>query len=88
MEKLVSSLPLHLIAVCLELEQGSDLAYVLRGMRFLHSLSELATRNTRLEQVTSFVISHKFHMSYYSYILSFLLSCYCYMLQYFFISQY
>uniref|UniRef100_A0A0E0DN12 Uncharacterized protein n=1 Tax=Oryza meridionalis TaxID=40149 RepID=A0A0E0DN12_9ORYZ len=51
MEKLVSSLPLHLLAVCLELERGSDLAYVLRGMRFLHSLSELAARHTRLEQV-------------------------------------
>uniref|UniRef100_A0A0D9WDL1 Nodulin homeobox n=1 Tax=Leersia perrieri TaxID=77586 RepID=A0A0D9WDL1_9ORYZ len=51
MEKLVSSLPLHLLAVCLELERGSDLAYVLRGIRFLHTLSELAARNTRLEQV-------------------------------------
>jgi hypothetical protein len=74
MEKLVSSLPLHLLAVCLEHGQGLDLAYVLRGMRFLHSLSELATRHTRLEQVTSFVISHKFHLPYYSYILSSLLS--------------
>ncbi|KAK8448113.1 hypothetical protein SEVIR_8G226500v4 [Setaria viridis] len=51
MEKLVSSLPLHLLAVCLELGQGSDMAYVLRGVRFLHSLSELASRHTRLEQV-------------------------------------
>ncbi|AQK48716.1 Putative homeodomain-like transcription factor superfamily protein [Zea mays] len=51
MEKLVSSLPLHLIAVCLELRQGPDLTYVLRGMRFLHSLSDLASRHTRLEQV-------------------------------------
>ncbi|CAN6381931.1 unnamed protein product [Urochloa humidicola] len=51
MEKLVSSLPLHLLAVCLELGQGSDVAYVLRGVRFLHSLCELASRHTRLEQV-------------------------------------
>ncbi|WVZ50097.1 hypothetical protein U9M48_001385 [Paspalum notatum var. saurae] len=51
MEKLVSSLPLHLLAVCLELGQGSDLAYVLRGVRLLHALSELASRHTRLEQV-------------------------------------
>ncbi|XP_066337448.1 nodulin homeobox-like isoform X2 [Miscanthus floridulus] len=51
MEKLVSSLPLHLLAVCLELGQGPDLTYVLRGMRFLHSLSDLASRHTRLEQV-------------------------------------
>ncbi|KQJ87497.1 nodulin homeobox isoform X2 [Brachypodium distachyon] len=51
MEKLVSSLPRHLLAVCLELGSGSELTYVLRGMRFLHSLSELATRHTRLEQV-------------------------------------
>ncbi|KAK3119298.1 hypothetical protein QOZ80_9BG0717470 [Eleusine coracana subsp. coracana] len=51
MEKLVSSLPLHLLAVCLELGEGSDLTYVLRAMRFLHSLSELANRHTRLEQV-------------------------------------
>ncbi|GJN11643.1 hypothetical protein PR202_ga29846 [Eleusine coracana subsp. coracana] len=58
MEKRVSSLPLHLLAVSLELEQGSDLTYVLRGMHFLHSLSEVATRHTRLEQVTSFIILH------------------------------
>ncbi|KAJ1276605.1 hypothetical protein BS78_05G227600 [Paspalum vaginatum] len=51
MEKLVSSLPLHLLAVCLELGQGSDLAYVLRGVRLLHTLSELASRHSRLEQV-------------------------------------
>ncbi|XP_003578513.2 nodulin homeobox isoform X2 [Brachypodium distachyon] len=51
MEKLVSSLPLHLLAVCLELGRDSDLTYVLRGIRFLHSLSELATRYTRLEQL-------------------------------------
>ncbi|KAF8672999.1 hypothetical protein HU200_049070 [Digitaria exilis] len=51
MEKLVSSLPLHLLAVCLELGQDSDVAYVLRGVRFLHSLTELASRHTRLEQV-------------------------------------
>jgi hypothetical protein len=62
MEKLVSSLPLHLLAVCLELGQGLDLTYVLRGMRFLHSLSDLASRHTRLEQVTSFIISHKFNI--------------------------
>ncbi|GJN05027.1 hypothetical protein PR202_ga22622 [Eleusine coracana subsp. coracana] len=61
MEKLVSSLPLHLLAVCLELGEGSDLTYVLRAMRFLHSLSELANRHTRLEQVTSFIIQLKFH---------------------------
>jgi hypothetical protein len=53
MEKLVSSLPLHLLAVCMNLGRGSDLTYVLRGMRFLHSLSELATRHIKLEQVTS-----------------------------------
>jgi len=62
MEKLVSSLPLHLLAVCLELGQGLDLAYVLRGVRFLHSLSELASRHTRLEQVTPFTMSHEFHI--------------------------
>ena len=49
MEKLVSSLPLHLLAVCLDRGRGSDLTYVLRGVRFLHSLSELAARHTRLE---------------------------------------
>ncbi|XP_051192258.1 nodulin homeobox isoform X1 [Lolium perenne] len=51
MEKLVSSLPLHLLAVCMNLGRCSDLTYVLRGMRFLHSLSELATRHIKLEQV-------------------------------------
>jgi hypothetical protein len=62
MEELVSSLPLHLLAVCLELGQGLDLTYVLRGIRFLHSLSDLASRHTRLEQVTPFIISHKFNI--------------------------
>ena len=67
MEKLVSSLPLHLLAVCLDLERGSDLTYVLRGMRFLHSLSELATRHTRLEQVISHHLTQArlvHHMTY------------------------
>lgn len=53
MEKLVSSLPLHLLAISLDIGRGSDLTYVLRGVRFLHCLSELATRHTKLEQVTS-----------------------------------
>ncbi|KAE8773744.1 nodulin homeobox-like [Hordeum vulgare] len=51
MEKLVSSLPLHLLAASLDAGRGSDLTYVLRGVRFLHCLSELATRHTKLEQV-------------------------------------
>lgn len=57
MEKLVSSLPLHLLAVSLDIGRGSDLTYVLRGMRFLHCLSELATRHTKLEQVTCSSVS-------------------------------
>ena len=59
MEKLVSSLPLHLLAVSLDIGRVSDLTYVLRGVRFLHCLSELATRHTKLEQVTSLVISRR-----------------------------
>ncbi|KAF7019820.1 hypothetical protein CFC21_032954 [Triticum aestivum] len=51
MEKLVSSLPLHLLAVSLDIGRVSDLTYVLRGVRFLHCLSELATRHTKLEQL-------------------------------------
>lgn len=50
MEKLASSLPLHLIAVLLS-NGGGDLMYFLRGMRLLHSLSDLASRHVRLEQV-------------------------------------
>ncbi|MQL76899.1 hypothetical protein Taro_009289 [Colocasia esculenta] len=52
MEKLASSLPLHLIAVLLS-PGGDDmrLIYFLRGIRLLRSLSDLASRQTRLEQI-------------------------------------
>ncbi|XP_077218641.1 sequence-specific DNA binding transcription factor ATNDX [Tasmannia lanceolata] len=52
MERLAWSLPLHLIAV-LGSSGGDDthLRYLLRGARLLHSLSDLASRHTRLEQI-------------------------------------
>ncbi|XP_020099853.1 nodulin homeobox isoform X6 [Ananas comosus] len=51
MEKLASSLPLHLMAVILSPDRDTKMAYLLRGIRLLHTLSELATRHARLEQV-------------------------------------
>uniref|UniRef100_A0A1D1YIM6 Serine/threonine-protein kinase TEL1 n=1 Tax=Anthurium amnicola TaxID=1678845 RepID=A0A1D1YIM6_9ARAE len=52
MEKLASSLPLHLIAVLLS-PGGGDMRwiYFLRGIRLLHSLTDVASRHTRLEQI-------------------------------------
>ncbi|KAJ3681095.1 hypothetical protein LUZ60_015584 [Juncus effusus] len=52
MEKLATCLPSHLIAVLLSPNNGElDFAYVLSGVRFLHSLADVATRNPRLEQI-------------------------------------
>ncbi|KAJ0975652.1 hypothetical protein J5N97_017617 [Dioscorea zingiberensis] len=51
MEKLASSLPLHLIAVLLSGIDSAHLTHMLRGVRLLHSLSELASRHSRLEQI-------------------------------------
>ncbi|KAJ3709256.1 hypothetical protein LUZ61_012961 [Rhynchospora tenuis] len=51
-EKLATALPLNLIAVLLSPNDGDkDLAYVLRGARLLNTLSDVATRHARLEQV-------------------------------------
>jgi hypothetical protein len=51
-EKLAAALPLNLIAVLLSPNDGDrDLAYVLRGVRLLNTLSDVATRYAKLEQV-------------------------------------
>ncbi|XP_010244633.1 PREDICTED: nodulin homeobox isoform X2 [Nelumbo nucifera] len=51
MEKLASSLPMHLLAVLLSRDRGDIyLRYMLQGLRLLHSLCDLA-RQTRLEQI-------------------------------------
>ncbi|OVA11424.1 hypothetical protein BVC80_9003g45 [Macleaya cordata] len=52
MERLAWSLPLHLIAVLVS--PGGDeirLRYLLCGFRLLHSLSDVASRHTKLEQI-------------------------------------
>ncbi|KAJ4955251.1 hypothetical protein NE237_012034 [Protea cynaroides] len=52
MEKLACCLPLHLIAVLVSPDRGDTrLIYLLRGFRLLHSLCDLASRQTRLEQI-------------------------------------
>ncbi|KAF9605302.1 hypothetical protein IFM89_015918 [Coptis chinensis] len=51
-EKLARCLPMHLIAVLVS--SGRDetrLQYLLRGLRLLHSFSDLASRHTKLEQI-------------------------------------
>ncbi|XP_074589357.1 nodulin homeobox isoform X2 [Curcuma longa] len=51
MEKLAYSLPLHLIATLLSPEKEMQMGHVLRGVRLLHTLSDLASRHARLEQI-------------------------------------
>ncbi|KAM5563872.1 nodulin homeobox [Rosa sericea] len=51
-EKLASSLPLHLIAVLISSDKDEALfRYLTCGIRLLHSLSDLAPRNAKLEQI-------------------------------------
>ncbi|KAJ7008419.1 nodulin homeobox-like isoform X4 [Populus alba x Populus x berolinensis] len=51
-EKLAGFLPLHLIAVLMSSDRDESLLrYLLRGIRLLHSLCDLAPRNSKLEQV-------------------------------------
>ncbi|KAL5561592.1 hypothetical protein UlMin_031339 [Ulmus minor] len=52
MEKLVSFLSLHLIAVLMSSDRDETLyKYLLSGLRLMHSLCELAPRHAKLEQV-------------------------------------
>lgn len=52
MERLAGCLPLHLLAVLVSSNGGEvHLRYLLRGVRLLHSLSELASRHAKLEQI-------------------------------------
>lgn len=52
MEKLAGLLPLHLIAVLMSSDRDEALLrYLLCGIRFLHSLCDLASRHAKLEQV-------------------------------------
>ena len=52
MEKLAGFLPLHLIAVLMSSDRDESLLrYLLCGIRLLHSLCDLAPRNSKLEQV-------------------------------------
>ncbi|KAJ6827290.1 nodulin homeobox isoform X1 [Iris pallida] len=50
-ERLASSLPLHLIAVLLSPDTEMRLAHLLHGVRLLHTLADTASRHTRLEQI-------------------------------------
>ncbi|KAJ6343593.1 hypothetical protein OIU76_005352 [Salix suchowensis] len=51
-EKLAGLLPLHLIAVLLSSDRDDSLLrYLLCGIRLLHSLCDLGSRNSKLEQV-------------------------------------
>ncbi|XP_078170468.1 sequence-specific DNA binding transcription factor ATNDX isoform X2 [Carex rostrata] len=51
-EKLAAALPLNLTAVLLSPNDGDrDFAYVLRGVRLLNTLSDVAIRHARLEQI-------------------------------------
>ncbi|CAL9114770.1 unnamed protein product [Musa textilis] len=50
-EKLAASLPLHLIATLLSPDRDMRMGHVLRGIRLLYTLSDLATRHARLEQI-------------------------------------
>ncbi|KAK7261438.1 hypothetical protein RIF29_27749 [Crotalaria pallida] len=52
MEKLVGSLPLHLIAMLISSDRDeATFRYLLRGIRLLHSLCDLASRNSKVDQI-------------------------------------
>ncbi|XP_044503187.1 nodulin homeobox isoform X2 [Mangifera indica] len=52
MEKVASFLPLHLIAVLISSDRDEALfRYILRGIRLMHSLCDLAPRHVKLEQI-------------------------------------
>lgn len=52
MEKLAGSLPLHLVLVLMSDDGGeAKFRYLLCGVRLLHSLCDLASRNYKFEQV-------------------------------------
>lgn len=51
-EKLAGFLPLHLIAVVMSSDRDETMfKHLLSGIRLLHSLSDLAPRHSKLEQV-------------------------------------
>ncbi|KAK7272093.1 hypothetical protein RJT34_28486 [Clitoria ternatea] len=52
MEKLAGSLPLHLTSVLMSTNRNeATLRYLLCGVRLLHSLCDLASRNSKFEQI-------------------------------------
>ncbi|XP_061375735.1 nodulin homeobox-like [Gastrolobium bilobum] len=52
MEKLAGSLPLHLTAVLMSSDRDEAMfRYLLYGIRLLHSLCDLASRNSKFEQI-------------------------------------
>ncbi|XP_031250869.1 nodulin homeobox isoform X2 [Pistacia vera] len=52
MEKVASFLPLHLIAVLISSDRDEELfRYILRGIRLMYSLCDLAPRHVKLEQI-------------------------------------
>ncbi|XP_047160623.1 nodulin homeobox-like isoform X2 [Vigna umbellata] len=52
MEKLAGSLPLHLSTLLMSAVRNEALfRYLLRGIRLLHSLCDLASRNSKFEQI-------------------------------------
>ena len=53
MDKLAAFLPLHLLGVLMSSDRDEALfEYMLRGIRLLHSLCDLAPRHAKVEQVT------------------------------------
>lgn len=52
-QRLATSLPLHLLALVVSTGTEPRFRYLLRGVRLLHSLSDLALRYPKLEQVRS-----------------------------------
>jgi len=63
MEKLAGSLPLHLSTLLMSAVRNEALfRYLLRGIRLLHSLCDLASRNSKFEQVN--INNSCLHLSY------------------------
>lgn len=55
MEKLAGSLPMHLASVLISSNRDEAMfKYVLCGVRLLHALCDLSSRNSKFEQVCTF----------------------------------
>jgi len=76
MEKLAAFLPLHLLGVLMSSDRDETLfRYLLCGIRLLHSLCDLASRQSKVEQVTVSNACQSFSLIGFCNIVLVLVSC-------------